>query len=73
MIEENLKNFSKKERSFLSRCQCGLCKMPLNKKYCGALFDDCGIEIRNKRRLDCLKAYKPRKSKEEKFVEELFK
>ena len=54
---------TKNERRFLTRHQCAWCDQPLDKDWCGAIWDKCSAETRTKRQAECLKTYKPRKIK----------
>lgn len=51
---------ARREKRYLSRHVCAFCEQPLDQNHCGAIWDKCSPEVREKRRLDCLAQYKPR-------------
>lgn len=51
---------TKNEKQYLARRSCAWCEMPLDRNECGAIYEQCSIETRQKRRTDCLSHYKPR-------------
>ena len=53
---------TKNEKKFLSRHICSWCEQPLDKDWCGAIFEKCPDHVRLKRQRECLKTYKPRKA-----------
>ena len=63
LVAEYLQALSKNQRRFLSRRECGLCAMPLNRPWCGAHYDDalqlCTEQKRIALRIRCLQDYKP--------------
>jgi hypothetical protein len=50
------------QKRYLSRRICWLCEQPLDRDWCGAIYEQCPEEVREERRLDCLKHYRPRKA-----------
>lgn len=58
--KEQLASLNRNEKRFLSRRECALCGMPLNKPGCGAIYGQCDEETRIERRKRCLETYKPR-------------
>jgi len=44
------------EKRKLSRFQCAWCDQRLDRDTCGAIYEQCSPEVRNRRRLDCLEA-----------------
>lgn len=48
------------QRRYLARHICAWCDQRLDRSGCGAIYEKCGEDAREKRRMDCLKAYRPR-------------
>ncbi len=47
-------------RARLMRYGCGWCGQRLDRKSCGAIYDQCSEEDRQTRRESCLAKYRPR-------------
>jgi hypothetical protein len=48
------------ERRFLARHQCWFCDQRLDKDFCGAIYESCAPDTRERRRQECLRHYRPR-------------
>jgi hypothetical protein len=48
------------QKRYLHRHVCWLCEQPLDRDWCGAMFERCSQEIMDKRRADCLTHYRPK-------------
>ena len=62
--QDDIRTYSKGQKARLKRHECGLCNMRLDRAGCQAIYAEsravCTLEVRRKRRADCLKSYKPR-------------
>jgi len=58
-----LADCTKQEKRYLHRFVCGLCGFRLDRESCGAIFERCSQQARDKRRADCLQHYKSRTPK----------
>jgi len=47
---------TKAQRRYLARHECAWCGQRLDRKACGAIWEQCSEEVREKRRADCLGA-----------------
>ena len=54
---------TKLQKRYLSRFTCAWCDHRMDHDGCGAIYDRCSPEIRATRLADCLKAYRPRKTR----------
>lgn len=50
------------EKRHLSRYECYWCEQRLDRSECGAIYEKCSPDVREKRRADCLLLYKPRRA-----------
>lgn len=58
-----LASLGKNERRYLSRVECALCGIPLNRGHCSSCFIACDDETMIKRAESALTSYRPRVKK----------
>ena len=59
-VRRDMSSLTKGQINRLKRYACGFCELRLDRKGCGAIYEKCPEEVRQKRRDDCLSKYKPR-------------